>query len=193
MKGNLRRVMRETRDRLDPRFRAAASADIASRLAGLPEFARSATVLSYVSFRSEVETAAINRIVLAAGKRLGVPRVIPETREIEPRLVTDPVLDVASGYFGIPEPVPDRTRPLAPADIDLILVPGLAFDRAGNRLGYGRAFYDSFLASLPEMAIFIGLCFECQFVERVPVEATDVPVHLVVTESRVVRARSKER
>lgn len=188
-KASLRRAMRDIRDRLDPGFRAAASAEIAARVAALPEFAGARTILSYLSFRSEVETAAINRLILEAGKRLGAPLAVPETRGIQPRLVSDLSEDVESGYMGIPEPVPARTPPLVLTDIDLVLVPGLAFDPAGNRLGYGRAFYDSFLCILPPTAAFVGLCFDCQFVERVPAEPTDVTVHVIVTESRTVRAR----
>ena len=111
---------------------------------------------------------------LAEGKRVAVPKVYGEEMRF---LYLEDLSQVAPGYGGIPEPIADS--PVAEDPHALVLMPGLAFDREGHRIGYGGGFYDRFLAKEPEHPT-VALCYEFQMVENLPVEEFDVPVDLVL-------------
>lgn len=139
-----------------------------------------ADVMAFASFGTEIPTQSLVEAMLASSHRVLMPYV--DGARMRAALIGAPD-DLAPGYRGIAEPV-------APVAIDprpdtVILVPGVAFDRAGRRLGYGGGFYDSFLAANP--GIRIGLCFEVQIVDEVPSEPHDLPVSAVVTEARIIR------
>lgn len=157
-------------------------------LLGLPEFAGAGTVLSYVGVKSEVSTAEVISAALGAGKRLAVPYVTPDGLG-SARIHS--AAELGPARFGLLEPLAlvrnDPARNCPPSAVDLFVVPGVAFDRAGGRLGHGKAYYDRLLARAGEKARFIALAFECQLVDRVPMEASDVFMHAVVTEAAVYR------
>ena len=94
------------------------------------------------------------------------------------------------GRFGIREPKPQVGTPQAIADIDAILVPAVAFDRRGYRVGYGGGYYDRFLPELRGRAVRVGLAFACQLVDSVPAGAHDVPVDFIVTETEIIATGS---
>jgi 5-formyltetrahydrofolate cyclo-ligase len=121
---------------------------------------------------------------LAHGIAVALPRIIGP-RHMEAFAVTHPTADLIPGFYGIPEPR-KGLAPVDPAVIDVVIVPGSAFDRAGGRIGYGGGFYDGFLRRLRPDAQRIGIGFEAQLVERVPREAHDLCVDLVVTEARTI-------
>jgi 5-formyltetrahydrofolate cyclo-ligase len=153
----------------------------------LPAWQQAGTIMSYVSFGSEVATPPLITAALAAGKRVAVPFCVREGR----RLIASEVLafpdDLQPGTLGILEPRPESLRPLAPELIDLVIVPGVAFDRAGNRLGYGAGYYDRFLATLKPGAVTAGLAFAKQIVASVYPEAHDRPVDMVITETEIIK------
>jgi 5-formyltetrahydrofolate cyclo-ligase len=123
--------------------------------------------------------------VLASGRTLVLPRVDRETRLLVLHEVRGLDTELRPGTWGIPEPAPARCRPVAPAEIDFVLVPGLVFDPDGGRIGYGAGYYDRLLGSWPEpLPPLVAAAFELQVVPAVPVLATDRRVDLVVTESR---------
>lgn len=184
-RARLRREARERRDR-EP-DRAAKSLHIHRRVHALPELAQSRTVCSYIGIGSEVATLPLVAELLAGNHTV----VVPVCRGDELALVSLVSVGelVSTGRFGLLEPpaklaaLPARTRP---ADaIDLFLVPGVAFDREGNRLGYGRGYYDRLLAGARPDAALVGLAFECQLVPRIPREPHDVQVDRIVTEAAV--------
>lgn len=151
----------------------------------LPEVAAAQTIMLYASFRSELCTTAAMRHVLAINKRLVLPRVVPNSRLLQACLVSS--LDqLQHGAYGILEPAAD-TPILEVSDIDIVAVPGLAFDPAGYRLGYGAGYYDRFLPALPKDALALGICFAGQMVTRVPRQATDVRLLCIVTDESVIR------
>ncbi|HML47949.1 MAG TPA: 5-formyltetrahydrofolate cyclo-ligase, partial [Clostridia bacterium] len=115
------------------------------------------TVFCYVSIGSEVDTRFLLDAALAAGKRLLAPRCRPD--RFMDACALDAVAGLCPGRYGIPEP-PKDAPPTEPEEIDLALVPGLAFDRSGGRIGYGCGYYDRFLAQCP--AYRVGLCFPGQ-------------------------------
>lgn len=188
-KNRLRREVLGRREQLGRAEVTARSATIAARAMALPELARARTVMAYCSYKHEVATDDLITGCLAAGKVTTVPKTVPADRSLIPSRVLDPVEDVAPANFGIPEPRPERLRPVPPEEIDLVFVPGVAFDRLGNRLGYGGGYYDRFLKLLRPGRVAVALAFEAQVVEAVAPGRFDVPVDLIVTEERVIDCR----
>jgi len=180
-KSELRRRVRAARDAWSPEQRADASAGLCAAIVALRPVA--GTVMSYVAFGSEADLSTINDAVLADGHRLLVPRV--EGTEIV-AVERVPGGETRRSSFGIEEPV---GPPVEPAEIDLVLAPGVAFDRRGGRLGYGAGYYDGFLPKLPAGTPVIGVCFSVQVVDAVPVEEHDVRVDVVVSERGVEGGR----
>ena len=177
-----RRAARERRDALPAAGRAHASAQIATiaaRALGARIPAGSIVAL-YAAKGSEVDTAALEAALHAAGFAVAYPRVVAGTRVLAVHLAH--LADLApAGRLGLREPVPG-TPELVPAAIAAYCIPGLAFDRAGGRIGWGRGHYDATLAAAPS-ALRIGLAFEAQVVAAVPREPHDILLHALVTES----------
>jgi 5-formyltetrahydrofolate cyclo-ligase len=178
----LRRRIKDWRDSLAPMEREAMSERVALRVFDLPAFHRARTVLTYAAFGSEVATDLITARVLAEGKRLVLPRVSAERLVLH--RIDDLKADLVAGVWGIPEPDPERPV-VAPEEVDLFLLPGVAFDPGGTRLGYGRGYFDRALEGAPGAKV--ALAFDGQVVDQVPAGRGDVPVDFVVTPTRVVR------
>ncbi len=159
------------------------SREICRRLTALPEYAAAQTVLYYVGVRSEVRTQELLDAAWASGKRVVVPYC--ENGQIEPLLAFGHE-DLVPRTFGIPEPAPElRARSdhrVTPEELDLVVVPGLAFDRRGDRLGRGKGYYDKLLHRVRPDTTLIALAYECQLVEVIPRLDHDVPMHKVITE-----------
>jgi len=188
-KSELRALVLERRSALDPAVAAAKSRAIQERLMAMAVWRHARVVMTYLDFRSEVATGGLVEAALGQGKTVAVPKTeVAARRLVVSRLEHYPG-DLAPGVWGILEPRPECLRPLAPAEIDLVLVPGVAFDADGNRLGYGGGFYDRFLPLLRPEAYAVAPAFEVQVVERVETGPYDVPVAFVVTEDRVVHCR----
>jgi 5-formyltetrahydrofolate cyclo-ligase len=143
-------------------------------------------MMVYIDFRHEVKTAAVITNSLSQGKRIVIP-VCKENGKLIPSEVYQFPEDLEPGAWGILEPKPGRLRPIDPAEIELILVPGVAFDQRGNRLGYGAGYYDRFLAKLPSSTLIIALAYELQLVEDVFPAEHDMPVHYILTEDRLIK------
>jgi 5-formyltetrahydrofolate cyclo-ligase len=179
-KAALRARMREARAALTSEERAASAAAVNRTLTDLPELERATTVLAFASFGSEIPTAEILARLARSGKRVLVPFLIRGAMEAAPH--GGPT--VASSY-GALEPA-DRT-PVDPSIVEAVLVPGLAFDGSGGRLGYGAAYFDRYLRRIPPDAPRIAIGFGLQVVDRVPMGVGDERVDLVVTEAEVIR------
>ncbi len=156
----------------------------------LPEFDQAATVAFYVAKRDshEVETEEMIKESLNTGKRVLVPVV--DGAQLLFSELRDYDSELAPGTFGVPEPKPQLRRPVPLSESDLIVVPGVAFDCRGYRLGYGGGYYDRLLREIsltkPSLTS-AGLGYEFQIVEKLPVTADDVPIDILVTEKRVLR------
>jgi 5-formyltetrahydrofolate cyclo-ligase len=167
--------------------RSVLSSRILRRLRDLPIFQSGATVLWYVSVRTEVETRSTIREMLSAGQSAVVP-YCHEDRLRLCRLMEDG--DLARGRYGIDEPTatirerPDRRVDIA--SIDVVIVPGVAFDASGTRLGHGQGYYDKLLADVRPDTRLVALAFDCQLFPRLPCEPHDIKLHQVVTETRVI-------
>jgi len=173
------------RESLAPSLRAEKSGLIRENVLQIDEVKQAKHVMIYVNFRSEVETFAL----FAALHRLNILTSAPLTVVKEHRLlaclITDPAQDLRSGYCRIPEPDAGRAAPVDPSGIDVVLVPGSVFDLHGGRLGYGGGYYDRFLAHDAPQALRVGLAFDMQVVDRVPVLDHDVRLHYLVTEKGI--------
>ena len=161
----------------------ALSREIIERLFTLPEYQTANTVLFYADVRSEVRTRCAFPEILKAGKRLVVPYCVG--KELDLFWLRD-LAELAKGRFGILEPEPSLRdlpdRRVLPEELDLLIVPGVAFDPSGWRLGHGQGFYDRLLARTPDGIPKIGLAFECQIAAALPTEPHDVPLDRVITE-----------
>jgi 5-formyltetrahydrofolate cyclo-ligase len=190
-KARIRRESFLRRDRLSPLVRELTSHQIHERLCAMPEYRDAERVMLYASVGSEVVTWGIALEVLARGSRTYYPRV--ERGEIEPYEVASPAPDLLPrGKYRIPEPHPERCRRADAGEVDLVLVPGAAFDVSGHRLGYGKGYYDRFLGRIRPGVPSLGLAYDISVSRRLPVSPWDRAVEAVVTEKRTYRERREE-
>jgi 5-formyltetrahydrofolate cyclo-ligase len=185
MKKVLRQELRTRLARLTPDLVQAHSVAACDLLRQQREYRDAQVLMLYLSTPTEVDTTPIAQAAWADMKSVLAPRVSWEQRRMLPIEIRSLTTDVQDGMLGIREPVDGMPVPVS--DIDLIIVPGLAFDTAGNRLGRGRGFYDRFLAHRDFRGIACGLAFDEQLVPAVPVEDKDVAMHMLVTSTAVHR------
>ena len=191
-KAALRRRMRQARDDMGEAEREHAAAAILRNLLSLPIFQQARGVHCYLSLPGEVDTAGIFAACVEQGKETYIPfvdRSSPSTQRLgwarwQPG---DPLV---TGPLGVAEPVPAaRETGTPPGNIDLVLAPGLAFDRRGGRLGYGKGYYDEFLARLLDRTdtgkkpVLAGLAYALQIAASIPISTRDIPMNWIVHES----------
>jgi 5-formyltetrahydrofolate cyclo-ligase len=164
----------------------ATSEKITCRIVLLPPYAAARTLLAYVSFRSEVSTRGLLLRAWDDGKRLAVPYCVGDQLEL---FLLERLDELAPGTLGILEPKEGlrslAARRVQPGELDLIVVPGLAFDPQCGRIGYGKGYYDRLLRQVPARTAVVGAAFQCQMFPQVPVLDHDVRLGWVVTESDV--------
>lgn len=154
---------------------------IAVVLASEPVFKRAKKIALYHPIRGEVPTGEIEKLALKAGKII----CLPQTLKAEKRMVFALAGgDMIEGPYGIPEPDEHAERVDIMA-LDMVIVPGLAFDRNGCRLGYGEGYYDRIFGDFKGDAALVGLAYSFQLVELLPAEEHDVKMHIIVTESGI--------
>lgn len=163
---------------------------VAERLSGLTHWGEAQTVLLYVAFRNEVETRALIDQAVHEGKRVLLPVSIKKTRELELYPVAGSH-DLVEGAYGIMEPKREN-QSISPEQVDLVVVPGVVFDRQGNRLGYGAGYYDRFLQRCRPSAARIALAFDLQLVDQLPSEPHDQRMDYVITETTIHRCPPRE-
>jgi len=164
------------------------SLQITQRIIDLTSFKASETVMCYMDFKNEVMTGHIIEYCLKNGKRVVLPLVdvINGVKMIVPYEVVDLEKDLEPGVFGILEPKKESAKLFNAGEIDMVVVPGVAFDGKRNRIGYGAGFYDRFLKSVKPDCVKIGIAFEFQIYENIPVEEHDMPLDLIITENRII-------
>ena len=152
----------------------AASRRLGELFADCEEYRQAKTIYGYLPYNQEVRTIPMLERALTEGKQVAVPKVYGDTMKFI--YLTD-LNRVEKGYAGIPEPMDDE--PIADDPTALVLMPGLAFDREGHRIGYGGGFYDKFLAEEPNHPT-VALCYQFQMLEKLETEEFDVPVDRVL-------------
>ncbi|HEY5575510.1 MAG TPA: 5-formyltetrahydrofolate cyclo-ligase [Clostridiaceae bacterium] len=178
-KKELRKKMLEMRDQQKPADRALWDDIIYNKFTGSEYYRDASVIFIFVSFRSEVDTHRIIRKALEDGKVVGVPRVLSKKEGIKVFRI-DSMSDLETGYFGVLEP--KEGCPEIPAeDIELIVMPGAAFDREGGRIGYGGGFYDRYLAEAGRAVGKIALAYRFQVMDKVPMDENDMRVDSIIT------------
>ncbi len=173
-KKELRAYIRQQKRAMTPEQIDAASARLGKLFVNTPQYQNARTIYGYLPYNQEVRTVPILEQALRDGKRVAVPKVYGQDMKF---IYMEDLTQVSEGYAGIPEPVADG--PVADDPRALVLMPGMAFTRNGDRMGYGGGFYDKFLASQPEHPT-VALCYDFQLVESLPTEEYDIPVDCVL-------------
>lgn len=181
-KRELRTRMRSVRAVLPHSARAARSAAAVARIQALPEYQSARVIVAFSAIQKELDLAELLADARSMGKQTGLPKVVGD--ELQLRAVSDPSA-LVQGAFDILEPNDDAPI-IAPESIDLVLVPGLAFDGRGHRIGYGRAFYDRLLPSMPR-AFRVGVAYDFQLLAELPNDPHDIPMHCIVSDARCLR------
>lgn len=151
------------------------------KVAGLAEFRKARTIMAYMPLRYEVDTRALLVKLLGLKKKLFLPAVNRKRGVIAVFQVKNLKRDLVPGSYGILEPRPGRCAPGRASELDLVLVPGLGFDRQGGRLGHGKGYFDKFLRKA-KRAKKIGIAFREQILEKIPLEKHDQRVDCVITD-----------
>ena len=172
----LRRLKQQRED--DRRRRSNA---IRRKVFRLTAFRRAKTICCYVALPYEVQTWRMIEEMLSRGKRVVVPVSEPRTKRLRLSEVRNPATELARGTFGVWEPKPSVVRPIRTRDVDLVIVPALAFDRRGHRLGHGHGYFDRFLSRIPRTTPTMGLAFRFQLLDCLPHAAHDHAVQTVLT------------
>ena len=182
-KSDIRAFARERRAAIPAEERATLSSAAAGRLATLPECLSAELVAGYFATAEEIDPAPALKTIGALGATIAYPRIAGPGSLTLHAVSGD--LDVEDGPFGIRQPTM-ASPAVDPAEVDVVIVPGVAFDAAGQRVGYGGGYYDRFLPRTGN-AFRVGLCFEEQLLGAIPTQEHDVSVDVVVTPKRVVR------
>ena len=151
-----------------------ASARLGELFAETEQYKQAKTIYGYLPYNQEVRTTAMLQQALDDGKRVAVPKCYGDEMRF---IYLDDLSKVEKGYCNIPEPIADE--PIADDPTALVLMPGLAFDPQGHRMGYGGGFYDKFLAAEPDHPT-LALCYDFQMMEHLETEAHDIPVDTVL-------------
>jgi 5-formyltetrahydrofolate cyclo-ligase len=186
----LRRSVRVVRRGLSEADRRSRSQRIWERVAGLSCYQQARVLLGYMAFDHEVLTDGLMQQAMASGKQIVLPMVLSDRQDMALYRIEDFDRDVAPGFRGILEPQPWRARAVAPDSLDLALIPGVAFDLRGGRLGLGAGFYDRLLSRLPRDIPTVGLAFDFQVIPRLPLQPHDMVLGAIVTECRVIWGRA---
>lgn len=173
-KQELRKAIREKKRAMTPEEIDSRSRELCRKFLESDAYRNAATLYGYLPYNQEVRTVPILEQALADGKQVAVPKVYGEEMKF---ICMDDLTQVALGYANIPEPIADG--PVAEDPTALVLMPGLAFDPQGHRIGYGGGFYDKFLSREPNHPT-VALCYEFQMVEQLETEEFDIPVDTVI-------------
>lgn len=189
-KKTLRQETLLKRDAISGNIKQEQDSAIRQRIIRLPEFTNAKTIFFYASFKSEVDTMEMIKITLSQGKKVILPKVDKENKKLKLYEIKD-TSELAKSCMGILEPSVSGERLTGLDDIDLVIIPGAAFDVSGSRLGYGAGFYDRLLAGMKNKIPLIAPAYEEQIVENIPSEPHDVKVSKIVTDKRVIECEGK--
>jgi len=178
-KAALRKQIHAALDKISPAVRAVKSIELCERLK--PQLQGARTILFFASLPAELDVWPLLEESVAAGKTAALPWFDPATQTYRARRVENPTDDIVTGKFGVREPASNCAE-IPPDRFDLVLVPGVAFDMSGNRLGRGNGFYDRLLANIS--GIKCGVSYDFQLLEKIPAEPHDAKVNFILTPTR---------
>jgi 5-formyltetrahydrofolate cyclo-ligase len=183
----LRKQVSANLKQMEAAERAAASARARALLAAKPLWKAAQWVLFFAPLPGELDVWPLLTEALSAGKRVALPRFVAEDNAYEACQIQDPKLDLQVGHFGIREPA-NRCACLPSTRLDLILVPGVAFDLQGRRLGRGKGYYDQLLSVWHGATC--GVAFDEQIVDEIPVASHDIDLNCILTPTRWIEVGS---
>lgn len=186
-KKDIRRKMLRQREQMDNQEVQALSQRIMGKLKKLPVYKTSKTIMLYLSFENEVDSTRIIEDCLEDGKRVVMPYCSKSDMSITPTEIKNLDLDLSENSMGYKQSKKDSLKPVDISEIDLIVIPGIAFDRKGYRVGFGAGYYDRFLGKVNFEIPTIGLAYDFQIVDSfIKMEDYDIPVDYVMTENRII-------
>ncbi|HQT44968.1 MAG TPA: 5-formyltetrahydrofolate cyclo-ligase [Candidatus Micrarchaeota archaeon] len=169
-----------------------ASTSIIENLQSSFMYKKARTVLFYCSIRGEVYTHGAISAALKGGKIVALPKTNTGARELNLYKIRS-LSDLAKGAYGVLEPVPDHLHKIGITDIDLVIVPGVAFDKEGNRIGLGLGYYDRLLPGVAGLGRICALAYSFQIVEKIPHDAHDIPMDCIFCEDHVIDCKKFRR
>lgn len=183
-KQDIRKIIKRKREEIDKQIKKELDLRIMNNFFNSDYINKSNVIFIYVNMESEINTVDIITRLLNMGKRIAVPKVLPGNKEMV-ALEIKSLSDLnESGAFGILEP--DITKKDVGDEVDLIILPGLAFDKRGYRIGYGGGFYDRFLQRYNNVKR-VSLCYNFQIIENIPEEDFDEAIDIIITEDKIIR------
>ena len=186
LKANLRKEMLNKRKTMEIQNAHDFSNKIIGTIMELPEFINCKNIMLYLSFNKEVDTYPLAKWCLDNGKTVIAPYCIQSKREIIPFEINNLTNDLTKSTFGVMEPKHDLLKKANIEDIDLIIVPGVVFDKHCNRIGFGAGYYDRFLPKIVKNTPTIGIAYDFQIIDKIPTGEYDVPLDFIVTEKRII-------
>ena len=185
-KQEIRKTLLRKRNKLPKSWVISQSKKIHQRLAVTKEFQKAETIMFYITKDNEVETKSMVELALRLRKTVCAPCVDKINHKLHPAIIKDQKKDLIVGSYNIFEP---RKQAKRPKKIDLVILPGIAFDVNGHRLGRGKAYYDRFLKNLEDIPK-IGLAFDFQILNKLPVDTHDISMDKVITEKKTIKMTS---
>lgn len=187
IKKETRKNIIKQRDELDITVKEAMDNNIIEKLMMNETYKSARGIFIYIGFGSEINTKIIIREALNSGKEVYVPKVIKKEMIL---IKIDSLENLVTSSYRILEPIGDKSD-LDVNKLDLIVMPGVAFDKSGNRLGYGGGYYDKFLEQNKIECKKIALSYDFQVLEKLEVEEHDIKVDLIITENQVINIKNK--
>jgi len=186
-KNEIRKAMSKQRRSMSENQVKDKSNTIIEKLMNTKEFENAQSLMVYLSFDNEVYTFDFIEKAMRLGKKIIVPYTIKETYEIIPTLLTNIEDDLEVSTYGYMEPKRSKIQPILEKNIDLTLVPGLAFDRSMNRIGFGKGYYDRYLVKTKKESKNMALAYEYQVLEEIASEYYDVKMDYIITEENIYK------
>jgi len=189
LKKEIRKHILELKDTLSTEVIKDKSNTIFKQLNETEFYNKANNVMLYVSFGSEVMTKPIIDDLLSKGKRVFIPVTVPKTKALIVSELKNYEDDLVVGHFGVLEPKEEALRPVEPNILDLVIVPGVAFDKSGYRIGYGGGYYDRFIPRLREETTTVSLAFDMQLIDKIPTSQYDMAVEYIITEDQFIKCK----
>lgn len=189
MKSEIREKMLGIRNNLSIEEIQKFSARITDILMEQDVFTSSSFIMSYVNIGSEVATREFIKRVIYKGKKAAIPMIEHIAKDKKTMVaceITNIEEETEPGHYGILEPKKGMVKKILPCDIDMVIVPGIAFDVKGYRIGYGGGYYDRFLKNARENCVKVGFAYKFQVLDEIPREDHDIPLDLIITQERII-------
>ncbi len=170
---------------MDKKDSSEKSSVIMEKLTAMDIYKKAKVVFVYMAFNNEVETMTLIKKMLSEKKKVVIPYTDTVNTVIIPSELKDMERDLIKSKFGYYEPAPERIVPVKPEELDLVVVPGVVFDKNLNRIGFGKGYYDRILCKLKKDAKAVAVAYDFQVLEEVPSEEHDIKMDMIITEKNI--------